>query len=353
MIGEKTMIYFFILISMIIKTFSLSAAPQISSKIVSEITAPQQVMYLEKFSDLLNIIDDEKKRENFIKDLNDTVYSNLLTWKSVKSLFLYFTKLLVIIFAYFLLKFLGMRLLNYQIHTISQKKAIKYFKVGRHEENYLLLKTLASLFKSIFMWVLRIAFSLLFLIVLGVNIAPLVYGVSFIGFGVTLASQNIIKDFINGILIIVDGSMAVGEVIKVAGHKGTVEDITLRSLSLRDKLGNLIVIPFSNIVEVLNYSRNNARLRTEVIIAYDQDIDIVKQAFINAAENFKLNFEDKIKEDFKFLGITHIDEHGSHASGTITTEPDPTFYMRHAFATYVHTAMLALKVKRIDGHTKE
>jgi small-conductance mechanosensitive channel len=345
------MSYFLILISIIYTSFSLSAAAPAPSKIISTVTPPQQVMYLEKFSDLLNIIDDEEKRETFIKDLNQTVYSDFFSWKSLKSMLLYFIKLSIIIFAYFVLKFLGMRLLNYQIYTITQKKVIKHSKSVRHEENYLLLKTLASLFKSIFMWVLRIVFTLLFLIVLGFNISPLVYGVSFIGFGVTLASQNIIKDFINGILIIVDGSMAVGEVIQVAGHKGTVEDITLRSLSLRDKLGDLIVIPFSNIAEVLNYSRNYARLRTEIIITHDQDIKIVKQAFIDAAENFKNVFQDKIKGDFKFLGVTHINEHGSCVSGTITTEPDPTFHMRHEFSTYVHTAMLMHGVKRIDGQS--
>lgn len=343
------MMRFFILISILYSSFSLFAAPPVSSKIISEVTAPQQVMYLEKFSDLLNIIDDEKKRESFIKDLNDKVSTNFFTWKSLKSLFLYFTKLSIIILAYFLLKFLGLRLLNYQILTITQKKTAKHSKNARRKENYLLLKTLASLFRSIFMWVLRIIFTLLFLIVLGVNIGPIVYGVSFIGFGVTLASQNIIKDFINGILIIVDGSMAVGEVIKVAGHKGTVEDITLRSLSLRDKFGDLIIIPFSNIAEVLNYSRNSARLRIDVIITQDQDIEVVKQAFIDAADKFKAVFKDRVKEEFRFLGVTNMNEHGSCVSGTITTDPDPSFYMRNQFSTYVHTAMLAYNVKRIDG----
>ena len=312
-------------------------------------TGPQQAMYLEKFGDLLNIIDDDKKRAAFLKDLNKKTYAETFSFQRLKNIALYLIKLCVIVFAYFVIKFLGMRILNYQMKVISNKRALKHSKNVKGEDNYLLFETLASLFKSIFIWFLRVVFTLLFLIVMGVSIGPLVYGVSFIGFGVTLASQNIIKDFINGILIIMDGSMAVGEVIQVAGYRGRVEHITLRSLSLRNKLGDLVIIPFSNINEVLNYSRNYARLRTEVIIAHYQEIEVVKKAFEEAGERFAVDFADKIKEKFSFLGVTEFSDHGTHVAATVTTKPDPSFALRRTFALYVHDAMLNNEVARVDG----
>lgn len=338
---EKTKFFFclFIFLFIFSEKSNLSAAT----------TPQQQVLYLEKFSDLLNVIDDDKKREMFVNDLKSSEVLNFFSFEKLKALTFYSIKISIIFLTYFLIKFLGMRILNYQMRVISEKRLKKAKRDLNDSENYLLLETVASLFKSIFIWTLRIIFFLLFLIVSGVSVGPFIYGVSFIGFGVTLASQNIIKDFINGILIITDGSLAVGEVVHIAGHLGLVENITLRSVSLRNKFGYFITIPFSNITDVLNYSRHDVRLRTKVIITAHQPIAPVEKAFEKAAKRFKEKFKNAIKEDFSFLGVTETHEYGVHVEGTIATKSDPSFVMRRAFATLVHEAMCEDAISRVDA----
>src|SRR6185437_1158513 len=74
--------------------------------------------------------------------------------------------------------------------------------------------------------------------------------------GIGLGAQSIFKDMLNGIFILVEDQYNVGEVVKIAGLQGTVEDLTLRLTRLRDSDGTLYVIPNSQIATVSNLSRD-------------------------------------------------------------------------------------------------
>jgi small conductance mechanosensitive channel len=84
---------------------------------------------------------------------------------------------------------------------------------------------------------------------IGVNIGPLLAGAGLIGVAVSLASQNLIKDAINGFFIILEDQYALGDVIAVDKVSGLVETMNLRITQLRDSEGRLITIPNSEIVK--------------------------------------------------------------------------------------------------------
>ncbi|CAO5676040.1 MAG: hypothetical protein NEHIOOID_00630 [Holosporales bacterium] len=308
----------------------------------------EQVFYLEKLVSLLDALDDEKKRDIYIKDFFKIFNHNIFSIETLKIISFYILKLCIVIAGYMLIKRLGMRLLNYQMEVLASRR--KQRRNLTSQENLLLLETLASLFKSIFIWVLRSIFTILFLIVMGFSVGPLLYGVSFFGMALSFASKNIIQDFINGILIILDGSMAVGEYVNVASHRGRIESITLRSLSLRNSSGELIVIPFSNINEVTNFSRTYSRIRADFIIQKYQPLEPVYEAYRLAFEEFKQKFAKEIKDDLDFLGVTNVDSFGSTVSAVFTSTPDPTRKMFYKFNSLAHKYMNELQIKRVDGH---
>ena len=68
---------------------------------------------------------------------------------------------------------------------------------------------------------------------------PILASAGILGVGIGLGAQSIFKDMINGILILVEDQFNVGEVVTIAGLKGTVEDLSLRSTRLRDGDGTL------------------------------------------------------------------------------------------------------------------
>ena len=135
--------------------------------------------------------------------------------------------------------------------------------------------TISSIFKSVTAVTLAIVGVLVALVFLGVDVGPLVAGASLIGVAISLASQSLIKDAINGFLILVEDQYAVGDVIVVKADEihGLVENITLRVTQLRDPEQRLITIPNSEIRIVSNLSSHRSQADIKIPIAYGSNLD--------------------------------------------------------------------------------
>ncbi len=96
--------------------------------------------------------------------------------------------------------------------------------------------------------------SLQVLAAFGMNLSPLLASAGVAGVAIGLAAQNIVKDVLNGILILVEDQFNVGDTVRVAGVAGVVEAMTLRKTTVRDADGTLYVIPNSQIATVANQS---------------------------------------------------------------------------------------------------
>ncbi len=82
---------------------------------------------------------------------------------------------------------------------------------------------------------------------IGINIGPVVAAAGVMGLAVSLGAQALIKDFIGGLLVLLEDQFRVGDVIRVEETEGTVENISLRSCSVRDVQGRLWVVPNGDI----------------------------------------------------------------------------------------------------------
>jgi len=83
---------------------------------------------------------------------------------------------------------------------------------------------------------------------LGLDIGPALTGLGIVGVAVGFGAQSLVKDFFNGTLIIMENQYGKGDVVKIAGVEGTVEDLSLRRTTLRDFDGNVHTVPNSAIV---------------------------------------------------------------------------------------------------------
>jgi moderate conductance mechanosensitive channel len=111
------------------------------------------------------------------------------------------------------------------------------------------------------------------LAVININITPLLAGAGIIGLAISFASQNLIKDAINGFCIIFEDQYAVGDVINVGSYGGLVEYMNLRITQIRDSEGRLITIPNSEVRIVANLSSHWSRADLTIPVAYNADID--------------------------------------------------------------------------------
>ncbi|MBH8555656.1 mechanosensitive ion channel family protein [Nostocaceae cyanobacterium CENA357] len=164
---------------------------------------------------------------------------------------------------------------------------------------------------------------LLALVSLGIDIVPLLAGAGLIGVAVSLASQNLIKDAINGFLVIIEDQYALGDVIAVGDVGGLVENLNLRMTQLRDAEGRLITIPNSEIKVVANLSSRWSRADLTIPISYQTDIDHALQLIKNVALEMDQDpqWQHQILETPQVLGIDNFGDRGLMIRVWIKTQP--------------------------------
>ncbi|MGL6337853.1 MAG: mechanosensitive ion channel family protein [Waterburya sp.] len=157
----------------------------------------------------------------------------------------------------------------------------------------------------------------------GVDLTPLLAGAGILGLGLSLASQNLIKDAINGFIIIWDDRYAVGDIVDIGTVGGLVENINLRITQLRDAEGRLITVPNSAVDIVANRSSQWSRADLSIPVAYQTDIDRAIEVIHEVAEGIAADpkWQDRIWEFPNILGIEQFSDRGILIRVWIKTEP--------------------------------
>ena len=166
------------------------------------------------------------------------------------------------------------------------------------------LTTIIQLANWIVVVVLILSALLMLLATFGIDITPLLASAGVAALGISLGAQTLIRDFIGGILIILENQYAVGDVISVGGVEGRVEHITLRSTQVRAINGDLHVIPNGEVRVLTNMTRDWSRVLLDVGVAYEEEMDHALSVLAAASEAFAqdLTFAPDILEPPEVLG---------------------------------------------------
>ncbi|MFB2736133.1 mechanosensitive ion channel family protein [Umezakia ovalisporum] len=164
---------------------------------------------------------------------------------------------------------------------------------------------------------------LLSLLSLGIDIIPLLAGAGLIGVALSLASQSLIKDAINGFLVIVEDQYALGDVIVVGDVGGLVENLNLRITQLRDSEGRLITIPNSEIKVVANLSSRWSRADLTIPVAYQNDVNEALELIAKVGSEMSQDphWKRQILEIPQVLGIDNFGDRGLMVRVWIKTLP--------------------------------
>lgn len=161
------------------------------------------------------------------------------------------------------------------------------------------------------------------LVALGIDVVPLLAGASLVGVAVSLASQNLIRDAINGFLIILEDQYALGDVINVGTVGGLVENLNLRMTQVRDSEGRLITIPNSEVKIVANLSSRWSRADLTIPVDYQADVDAVLKLIGTVALQMDEDplWQHQIVETPKVLGVDNFGDRGLIIRVWIKTQP--------------------------------
>lgn len=148
------------------------------------------------------------------------------------------------------------------------------------------------------------------LLTFGINVWPLVTGLSVFGLAIGFGSQSLVKDVISGLFFLTEDAFRLGEYIETAGAKGTIEKISIRSVSLRHPRGALATIPYGQIGKVQNHSRDWVIEKLAFRVAFDTDVDMVRGIFKRIGRDLSENpdFKMDLLETFKSQGIAAVED---------------------------------------------
>jgi small conductance mechanosensitive channel len=135
------------------------------------------------------------------------------------------------------------------------------------------IDTLDLLGRNVIRFLVFVIAALMILREFGLDIGPAVAGLGVVGIAVGFGAQSLVRDYLNGALILVENQFSKGDVISVAGVTGTVEDFSLRRTTLRDLDGIVHTVPNGEIKVASNRTRTWARINQNVMVAFGTDID--------------------------------------------------------------------------------
>ena len=170
------------------------------------------------------------------------------------------------------------------------------------------LRTLMPLIRRAILILLIVISALTIMTEIGINIAPLLAGAGVIGIAVGFGSQKLVQDCITGLFIILEDAVALGDSVTIGTHAGVVEDITLRTIRLRDVEGAVHILPFSEVRTILNRSKGYAYAVIDVNVAYGSDLVKVEETIKGIIAEIKAlpQWHGILIDDVEIMGLESL-----------------------------------------------
>ncbi|MFP3928332.1 MAG: mechanosensitive ion channel family protein [Desulfobacteraceae bacterium] len=168
---------------------------------------------------------------------------------------------------------------------------------------------------------------------LGVDTTPILAGAGIVGLAVGFGAQTLVKDLINGLFILFEESIRVGDWADLGGKGGLVERVGLRTVRLRDLHGSVHVIPNSSIDILTNYSKEFSRAVMDIGIAYREDVDDVIEILKQIGQELREDpdFGGDILEPLEIFGLERFDDSAVVIRIRFTTKPLKQWGVRREF----------------------
>jgi moderate conductance mechanosensitive channel len=157
----------------------------------------------------------------------------------------------------------------------------------------------------------------------GIDVTVLLGGTAVVGAAIAFGSQNMVKDYFGGFMILIENQYSVGNVVRIGEITGTVEGITLRMTSLRDLEGIVHFIPHSQVTQVSNLTYGWSRIVLDVRVAAGEDVDRVMTVLMEVAGDLASDpeFGPQLVEKPEMLGVDSVASTGIVIKLLVKTQP--------------------------------
>jgi small conductance mechanosensitive channel len=194
------------------------------------------------------------------------------------------------------------------------------------------IQTFSYIIKNIistFIWLISL---FIFLSVLGLDISPLFQSVGFMSAALSFSLQDFIRDIVNGLFILYDNSIKVGDLIEYEHKTAIVEVMHIRYIRIRFDDGLLITIPFNKIDLIRNKSRQQSYIIFNISFARNVDIKIAEEVIAEAFKNIKERpeFKYKILKDIELRDVAEVTAFSYVMQSRICVQPNSQYKIKRA-----------------------
>ncbi|QDZ14032.1 mechanosensitive ion channel domain-containing protein [Humibacter ginsenosidimutans] len=129
-----------------------------------------------------------------------------------------------------------------------------------------------------------------------------------LGAGLGFGAQNIVKDVLNGLFMVMEDQLGVGDVVDLGPATGVVEVVGIRVTQIRDVNGTLWFVRNGEILRVGNMSQGWARVITDLAVPYDSDVDAIEERMLKVATELATTprWRSRIVEKPEIWGIESV-----------------------------------------------
>jgi small conductance mechanosensitive channel len=213
------------------------------------------------------------------------------------------------------------------------------------------VRTLAPVLTGVSTTTLVIVATMMTLSEVGVEIGPLLAGAGIIGLAIGFGAQTIVKDFLTGIFLIIEDAVSVGDVVMIADFGGVVEEMSIRTIKLRDFDGTLHIFPYSEAQVIHNRTKNFSFAVFSLQVAHTASVAEALELMKSTGDTLKAEeaFAPFIESPIEVVGVDAVTDTGVMLKARIKTAPGKQWMIQRE---YLRRIKLAFDEAGIDVPTK-
>ena len=194
-------------------------------------------------------------------------------------------------------------------------------------------ETLGRVLRYVISVAIVLIVTLLILNQFGISIAPILGAAGVVGIAIGFGAQSLVRDYFNGIFLLLENQIAKGDVVTIVDKTGVVEDVTLRYVQLRDYEGSVHYIPNGLITTVTNMSRGFAYAVVDIGVAYRENVDRVMQVIEDEGSKLRDDpvFGERVIEPFELAGVDSLGDSAVVIRGRFRVQPLQQWSVRREF----------------------
>lgn len=169
-------------------------------------------------------------------------------------------------------------------------------------------RTLGSVLNNTATWIIASTVLILVLSELGFSVTALVASAGIIGAALGFGAQSVVKDVLNGLFMVFEDQLGVGDVVDLGMAEGVVERVGIRITEIRDVSGTLWFVRNGEILRVGNHTQDWSRVILDLPVPYESNIDEMQNVLLESAKSFAASPEwrRKVVEDPEVWGIQSL-----------------------------------------------